>query len=50
MLSQEGRQFLLVNPLIALAPGLALSVVVLAVNLLGDAVRDHLDPRLRRLS
>jgi peptide/nickel transport system permease protein len=50
MLSQEGRQFLLVNPLIALAPGVALSVVVLAVNLLGDALRDRLDPRLRRLS
>ena len=50
MLSQEGREFLLVSPLIALAPGLAISILVLTINLLGDALRDRLDPRLRRLS
>lgn len=31
----------------AIWPGLALSVVIYGVNMLGDAVRDILDPRLR---
>ena len=35
-------------PWMALAPGIALSLVVYGFNLLGDAVRDLLDPRLRR--
>jgi peptide/nickel transport system permease protein len=32
----------------ALAPGLAIFVVVMGFNVLGDALRDMLDPRLRR--
>ena len=32
----------------ALAPGLAIFVVVMGFNVLGDALRDLLDPRLRR--
>ena len=32
---------------LAIAPGVALSLAVFAFNLLGDALRDHLDPRLR---
>jgi len=35
------------NPWVAICPGLAISLTVFACNLLGDAVRDHLDPRLR---
>jgi len=36
-------------PHIAVAPGLAISIVVLAVNLFGDSLRDVLDPRLRNV-
>jgi peptide/nickel transport system permease protein len=40
-----GRQFVILRPHVALLPGLAIFVVVLALNLVGDAVRDVLDPR-----
>jgi glutathione transport system permease protein len=43
----DGRQFLQVAPHVAIFPGLAIVVSVLAVNLLGDGLRDALDPRLR---
>ncbi|MEW6047500.1 MAG: ABC transporter permease, partial [Bacillota bacterium] len=42
-----GRQYLNVAPWVVLAPGLALMITVLAVNFLGDGIRDLLDPRLR---
>jgi ABC-type dipeptide/oligopeptide/nickel transport system permease subunit len=48
MLSGEGRRNLETAPFLAIFPGIAISVVVLAFNMLGDAVRDVLDPRLRR--
>jgi len=47
MLSGEGRRNLEMAPWLAIFPGLAISAVVLAFNLLGDALRDVLDPRLR---
>ena len=47
MLSGSGRQFMEVAPWMAIAPGLAISATVLSFNLLGDVVRDVLDPRLR---
>lgn len=47
MLSGSARPFMVRAPWMGLAPGLALSVTVLAVNFLGDALRDELDPRLR---
>lgn len=47
MLSGSGRRFLEVAPWLALVPGAAISLAVLGVNLLGDALRDVLDPRLR---
>ena len=40
-----GRQFVILSPHVALLPGLAIFVVVLALNLVGDALRDVLDPR-----
>jgi peptide/nickel transport system permease protein len=46
MLSQ-GRQFLELAPWNAVFPGLAIMTVVLGFNLLGDGLRDLLDPRLR---
>ena len=47
MLSGEGRRNLETAPYLAIFPGLAISIVVLAFNMLGDALRDLLDPRLR---
>ena len=35
-------------PHVALVPGLAIVVTVLGINLMGDGLRDELDPRLRR--
>ncbi|PYM96352.1 MAG: diguanylate cyclase [Candidatus Rokuibacteriota bacterium] len=40
-----GRQFVILNPHVVLLPGLAIFAVVLALNLVGDALRDLLDPR-----
>ena len=47
MLSGEGRRFMEIKPELALYPGLCLAVVIFGVNMLGDAMRDLLDPRLR---
>ncbi len=47
MLALEGRRHLENAPWLALAPGAAISIAVLSVNMLGDALRDVLDPRLR---
>ena len=47
MLSGEGRRNLETAPYLAIFPGLAIRIVVLAFNMLGDALRDLLDPRLR---
>jgi peptide/nickel transport system permease protein len=43
----EGRRFLALAPWATVAPGLAIMVVVLGFNLLGDGLRDALDPRLK---
>jgi len=40
-----GRQFVVLSPHVVLLPGLAIFVIVLALNLVGDALRDLLDPR-----
>ena len=45
----EGRVYLRRAPWIALFPGLAIMVTVLGANLVGDGLRDELDPRLRGL-
>ena len=47
MLSWEGRRYMELKPELALFPGLCLAVVILGVNMFGDALRDLLDPRLR---
>jgi peptide/nickel transport system permease protein len=45
----DARQYLARAPWTMLAPGAALMLTVLGLNLLGDGIRDLLDPRLRRL-
>jgi peptide/nickel transport system permease protein len=41
----EGRQFLLIAPHLILWPGIAIATAVLAINFLGDGLRDYFDPR-----
>jgi peptide/nickel transport system permease protein len=43
----EGRQYIREAPWITLMPGIALAMTVLGLNLLGDGLRDVLDPRLK---
>ena len=42
----DGREFMQNHPQVVLFPGLAISVMVLGINLLGDGLRDILDPRI----
>ncbi|MDZ4311519.1 MAG: ABC transporter permease [Cypionkella sp.] len=44
----EGRMFFRIKPELILYPGIALSLCILSINLLGDAARDMLDPRLKK--
>ncbi|KPQ14475.1 MAG: peptide/nickel transport system ATP-binding protein [Rhodobacteraceae bacterium HLUCCO18] len=43
----EARSALITNPHTSIVPGLMILVIVMAINLLGDGVRDALDPRLK---
>jgi ABC-type dipeptide/oligopeptide/nickel transport system permease subunit len=43
----SGQRFLLTNPLVSFLPGIAILMVVLSFNMVGDGLRDALDPRLR---
>ncbi|HUL06558.1 MAG TPA: ABC transporter permease [Candidatus Acidoferrum sp.] len=42
---QDGQGLLYTRPMVALAPGIAIVITVLALNIFGDGVRDALDPR-----
>jgi peptide/nickel transport system permease protein len=44
----EGRAFFQVKPSLIFWPGLLLSIAILSVNLIGDAARDALDPRMKQ--
>jgi peptide/nickel transport system permease protein len=43
----DGYKYLLTNPVLSFAPGLAIMMVVFGFNMMGDGLRDSLDPRLR---
>ena len=43
----EGYRYLVKNPVLSFAPGAAIMLVVYAFNMVGDALRDALDPRLK---
>ena len=47
LMISEARSFLDRAPWIALAPGLAMCLLVIGINLLGDGARERLDPRLK---
>ena len=43
----EGYKFILTNPVLSFAPGIAIMLVVFGFNMMGDGLRDSLDPRLK---
>lgn len=43
----DGQQLLYTRPVVAIAPGIMIVLTVLALNVLGDGVRDALDPRAK---
>ena len=43
----DGNKYILSNPMISFVPGVAIMIVVFAFNMVGDGLRDALDPRLR---
>jgi peptide/nickel transport system permease protein len=43
----DGRRFMRVMPILTIAPGVAIMLVVLSINLIGDSLRDALDPHTR---
>jgi peptide/nickel transport system permease protein len=43
----DGYRYLMTNPMLSFAPGIAIMLVVFAFNMVGDGLRDALDPRLR---
>jgi ABC-type dipeptide/oligopeptide/nickel transport system permease subunit len=43
----DGYRYLTSHPILSFAPGLAVMIVVFAFNMVGDGLRDALDPRLR---
>jgi peptide/nickel transport system permease protein len=47
MLSENAAEYMRAAPWLVIFPGLAISLVVFGANLMGDALRDMLDPRLR---
>ncbi|MGZ2487935.1 peptide/nickel transport system permease protein [Rhizobium pisi] len=44
---QDGQTLLYTRPAVALAPGIAIALTVLSLNVLGDSIRDVLDPRTK---
>jgi peptide/nickel transport system permease protein len=47
MWSGASRQYFTQAPWMAIAPGVLITLVVMSLNMLGDSLRDSLDPRLR---
>jgi ABC-type dipeptide/oligopeptide/nickel transport system permease subunit len=45
----DGYRYLPLRPILSLGPGLAIMLVVFAFNMVGDGLRDALDPRLRNV-
>lgn len=43
----DGRDYMIDNPAIVIFPGLAIAIAVLSFNLIGDGIRDWVDPRRR---
>lgn len=48
LMVNTGRQYLYTDPMLSLAPSVAIMIIVLAFNFLGDGLRDILDPHLKQ--
>ncbi len=48
LMLKDAQNLFLIHPWLSIAPGLAIAVIVIALNIAGDGLRDVLDPRLRR--
>jgi peptide/nickel transport system permease protein len=49
LMLSAARQYMLIDPWVAILPGVAIALTVLGFNLLGDGLRDLLDPRIRTM-
>jgi peptide/nickel transport system permease protein len=49
LMLREAQSYALLKPMLAVIPGLTILLIVVALNLAGDGLRDLLDPRLRRV-
>jgi peptide/nickel transport system permease protein len=49
LMLSTGQRYMFTSPHLAMFPGAAIAIAVLTFNLLGDGLRDALDPRLRRV-
>ena len=49
-LAYDGYRFLLNKPLLSIAPGIAIMILAFSFNMVGDGLRDALDPKLRGMS
>jgi len=47
LMLSEGRNYIFSHPHLTMVPGIFLSILVLSINLIGDGLRDTLDPRLK---
>jgi peptide/nickel transport system permease protein/oligopeptide transport system permease protein len=47
LMVNSGKKFLFTNPTMALAPGIAILIIVLTFNFLGDGLRDSIDPYMK---
>lgn len=47
LITNQGRDYMLIHPLLAIAPGVLIALMVFASAMFGDGVRDILDPRLK---
>lgn len=48
LMLRDAQSLFLIHPWLSLAPGLAIVIIVIALNIAGDGLRDALDPRLKR--
>ncbi len=48
LMLQEAQSFFLIHPMLAILPGLTIVLIVISLNLLGDGLRDALDPKLAK--
>ena len=44
----DGRQYIGLAEWLTIPPGVAISLTVLSINLMGDGLRDALDPKMKR--